>query len=231
MAMTLNVQADVVNIDSDTPQPSDIFLVDTNVWLWQTYSRYSVPNLESSDFARFADLDRQRARSEAQRVQKKLSKYLPYIKKALNAGATIVYSGLMLSELAHVIETTEFKIYKNSNNLGSLTLKEYRNTLPREREEVVAEVQSVWSQVEGLAISADLMVNEKVTQFALARFETQSLDGYDLFIIEAISQAGTGQVRIITDDQDYATVSNIQVFTANGNAISEARRLNKLLRR
>ena len=229
MAMTLNVQADVVNIDSDTPQPSDIFLVDTNVWLWQTYSRFSVPNLESSDFARFADLDRQKARSEAQRVQKKLSKYLPYIKKALNAGATIVYSGLMLSELAHVIETTEFKIYKNSNNLGSLTLKEYRNTLPREREEVVAEVQSVWSQVEGLAISADLMVNEKVTQFALARFETQSLDGYDLFIIEAISQAGTGQVRIITDDQDYATVSNIQVFTANGNAISEARRLNKLM--
>lgn len=224
MAMTLNVQADVVNIDSDTPQPDDIFLVDTNVWLWQTYSRYSVPNLAQSDLGRFSTTSPQ----ELQKLQRKIARYLSYIKKVLIAGATIVYSGLMLSELAHVIETTEFEIYKNRNNQRNLKLKEYRNTLPNEREEVVAEVQSVWSQVEGLAISADLMVNEKVTQAALARFESQSLDGYDLFIIEAISQAGAGQVRIITHDQDYATVNNIQVFTANGNAISNARRLNKL---
>lgn len=229
MTIPLNVQADVIDIDSDTPQPSDIFLVDTNVWLWQTYSRFSIPDIERSDFGRFSDTDPLKARGEARKVQENLSRYLPYIKKARIAGATIVYSGLMLSELAHVIETTEFKIYKNRNNIRELSLKKYRNTLPNERDEVVAEVQSVWSQVEGLAISADLMVNEKVTQAALARFESQSLDGYDLFIIEAIIQAGAGQVRIITSDQDYATVSNIQVFTANGNAISNARRLNKLM--
>jgi hypothetical protein len=174
MTIPLNVQADVIDIDSDTPQPSDIFLVDTNVWLWQTYSRFSIPDIERSDFGRFSDTDPLKARGEARKVQENLSRYLPYIKKARIAGATIVYSGLMLSELAHVIETTEFKIYKNRNNIRELSLKKYRNTLPNERDEVVAEVQSVWSQVEGLAISADLMVNEKVTQAALARFESQS---------------------------------------------------------
>jgi hypothetical protein len=229
--IALNVQADVIDIASDNPQPNDIFLVDTNVWLWQTYFRFSVPNLTRSDFARFADVNPQKAQNQARIVQRNLSKYLPYIKKVLNAGATIAYSGLMLSELAHVIETTEFKIYKNRNSLYSLALKEYRNTLPNERANVVAEVQSVWSQVEMIGVSADLLINDKVTKAALTRFETQSLDGYDLFIIEAISQAGTGQVRIITDDKDYVTVNNIQVFTANGDSISEARRLNKLLRR
>jgi len=231
MTIALNVQADVIDIASDSPQPDDIFLVDTNVWLWQTYSRFSVPNLTRSDFARFADVNPRKAESEARRVQRNLSKYLPYIKKALKAGATIAYSGLMLSELAHVIETTEFKIYKNRNNLSALILKDYRNTLLEERANVVAEVQSVWSQVEMIGVSADLLVNDKVTKAALARFETQALDGYDLFIIEAISQAEAGQIRIITDDKDYVTVNNIQVFTANGDSISEARRLGKLLTR
>lgn len=223
MAMTLNVQADVVHIDSDTPQPSDIFLVDTNVWLWQTYSRYSVPNLAQSD------LSLSSSHQDLRRLQRKTAKYLTYIKQASITGAILVYSELMLSELSHVIETTEFKIYKSRNNLPNLSLKEYRNNFPNERSDVVDEVQSVWRQVEQFAVPANLMVNNQVAQSALTRFETQSLDGYDLFIIEAINRAGAGQVRIITDDQDYVTVSNIQVYTANGNAISEARRLNKLL--
>ena len=223
MAMTLNVQADVVDIDSDTPQPSDIFLVDTNVWLWQTYSRYSVPNLAQSD------LSLSSSQQYLRRLQGKIAKYLTYIKQASITGAILVYSELMLSELAHVIETTEFKIYQSRNNLAQLSLKEYRNNFPNERSDVVDEVQSVWRQVEQFAVPANLMVNNQVAQSALTRLETQSLDGYDLFIIEAINRAGAGQVRIITDDQDYVTVNNIQVFTANGNAISNARRLNKLL--
>ncbi|ELS34839.1 MULTISPECIES: hypothetical protein [Pseudanabaena] len=222
MTITLNVQADVVDINSDTPQPSDIFLVDTNIWLWQTYSRYSVPNLAQSALSLSSSQD-------LRRLQRKIAKYLTYIKKASITGAILVYSELMLSELAHVIETTEFKIYQSRNNLAQLTLKEYRNNFPTERSDVVDEVQSVWRQVEQFAVPANLMVNNQVAQSALTRFETQSLDGYDLFIIEAINRAGAGQVRIITDDQDYVTVNNIQVFTANGNAISNARRLNKLL--
>jgi hypothetical protein len=57
------------------------------------------------------------------------------------------------------------------------------------------------------------------------------VDGYDLLILEAISRAGTGQIQVITDDMDYATVPNIQVFTSNGRVIQAAIAQGKLLYR
>jgi hypothetical protein len=96
---------------------------------------------------------------------------------------------------------------------------------------MVAEVQSAWSQVEAIAASADLKINDAIAKSALNRFQTQAVDGYDLLILEAISRAGAGQVRVITDDMDYATVPNIQVFTSNRNVIQTASQQGKLLRR
>jgi hypothetical protein len=41
----------------------------------------------------------------------------------------------------------------------------------------------------------------------------------------------TLSVRVITDDMDYATVPNLQVFTSNRNVIQTASQQGKLLRR
>ncbi|WP_309740879.1 MULTISPECIES: hypothetical protein [unclassified Chamaesiphon] len=50
MTIQFDVQAEVVDILSDRPQQSDIFLVDTNVWVWQTYPNamdyVTVPNIQ-----------------------------------------------------------------------------------------------------------------------------------------------------------------------------------------
>jgi Ran GTPase-activating protein (RanGAP) involved in mRNA processing and transport len=103
----------------------------------------------------------------------------------------------------------------------SLKIKEYQHNYHTERANVVAKAQSAWSQVEAIAASADLQINAAIAKSALNRFQTQAVDGYDLLILEAISRAGAGQVRVITDDMDYATVPNIQVFTSNRNVIQE----------
>ncbi len=229
MKIELNVQAEVIDITTDNPQPNESFLVDTNVWLWQTYSRFSEPQLSRSDFGRFSDTDPRKARNEAEKVQNKIAKYIPYIKKARVAGARIFYSGLILAELAHLIEKTEHEIYKNKNRQPSLTLKEYRHNLPNERANVIAEVQSVWAQVEGIGISADFTINSEATQAFLARFQTQALDGYDPFLLEAIKQSVSGKIQVITHDMDYVTVDNILVLTANGESLSAAQRLGRLL--
>ena len=42
MAIALRVEAEVVDIGADAPLPSDIYLVDTNVWYWTAYSKASV---------------------------------------------------------------------------------------------------------------------------------------------------------------------------------------------
>jgi len=207
MPINLTIQAEVIDIRSDTPRQDDIFLVDTNVWLWQTYTN---------------------AIASSRNAPNKIRAYTPYLSKARRNGATLVYSGLILSELTHVIEKTERQIY-NQRTGSTLDAKEYRHNYPAERANVIAEVESAWKQVEGLAVPIDLPVNEEITSASLARFKTQALDGYDLLILEAISRAGADQVKVITDDMDYAVVPDIQVFTINGLVIQQATAQRKLL--
>lgn len=206
MVVTLNVQADVIDIRTDTPKQNDIFLVDTNVWFWQTYTNATV----SSRFA-----------------PTKISEYSTYLNSALSNGATLTYSGLILAELAHIIEKTEREIYIQSH--GFLKPKEYRHNFPGERVKVVSEVQSAWSQIKALAAPVNLTVDDATTDAALNRFKTQAVDGYDLLILEAISKAGVGQVKILTDDMDYAVVPGVQVFTSNSYVIQTATMQSKLV--
>ena len=216
MTIQFDVQADVVNILSDRPQQSDIFLVDTNVWVWQTY-----PN----------------AKTSSRTAPTKIREYGAYLKAARQNGATLAYSGLTLAELAHVIERTECDIYNKKNNFTKqngleVKTKEFRHNYPHERDKVVKLVQTAWMQIQYFAVPLDeLTIDESTTNAALARFQTQALDGYDLFILEAIHKANPGQVKVLTDDGDYATVPNIQLFTSNIQVIELAKAQCKLLRR
>lgn len=208
MVVNLNIQAEIVNIITDTPRQDDIFFVDTNVWFWQTYTN---------------------AGFSSQRFNPRY--YMRYLQQALVNGATLTYSGLILAELAHTIEQTEYKIYLQSHGLDKdlLPLKEYRHNYPNERQRVVTEVQLSWSQVKAFAVPVELTVDDETTDAALNRFQTQAVDGYDLLLLESINKAEAGKVKIITHDMDYAVVPDIQVFTSNNRVIQTARRQQKLV--
>jgi hypothetical protein len=207
MTVNLNIQADVIDIRNDIPQKSDIFLVDTNVWFWQTYTN---AGFNAKPY-----------------TLKKISNYSNYLNLALSNGSTLTYSGLTLAELAHIIEKTEYDIYVQSN--GYLPIKEYRHNYPKERANVIAEVQFTWRRIKKIAIPLNLTVDDATTDAALKRFQTQAVDGYDLLLLEAISRAGAGTVKIITDDLDYSVVPGIQIFTSNNNVIQEATKQTKLI--
>jgi predicted nucleic acid-binding protein len=199
------IQADVIDINADTPRSSDIFLVDSNVWFWLTY---------------------QTASHSAAKYQ--LSDYPNYVKKSLTVGSKICSSGLSLAELGHRIEKTEYDIYSKIN-VSEIQTKEYRHNLPAERSRIVSQVEAAWGQVKTLAQPLDLTIDDPTTDAALLRFKTKKLDGYDLFILESMKTCGV--VQIITDDGDFSTVPGIQVFTANRNVINAARIQRKLLSR
>jgi len=82
-----------------------------------------------------------------------------------------------------------------------------------------------------LASSADLMVDERLAETAANHFQSVALDGYDLFLLEAIRQTGIRPVQVLTDDMDYATVPNILVFTGNGLAVQCAAEQGQLMSR
>jgi hypothetical protein len=74
-----------------------------------------------------------------------------------------------------------------------------------------------------------LLIDDAATDAALARLSTQQVDGYDLFLLEAMSTAGVKQVQ--TDDGDYCTVPGIEVFTANARVVAAARTAGLLISR
>lgn len=204
MAISYTIQAHVVDIAADAPRTTDAFLVDSNVWYWMTY-----PN----------------AGNAARPYQ--LSDYPQYVNRALAIGSRVCHTGLSLAELSHLIEKTEREIYEKW--VAPIESKEYRHNLPDERSRIVKEVQAAWGQVKGLAALVDVAVDDPTTDAALVRLQNQQVDGYDLFILEAMTRCGITQV--LTDDGDFATVPGIQVFTSNRTVLQAASSQGRMLRR
>lgn len=200
MTVKYTVRADVIDIKTDSPQKGDIFLVDTNVWYWETYppaTGFLIPYQ---------------------------SIYSNYITDTFTVGATLCCSGLSLAELAHLIEKEEKKLSSHR----SIKNKEYRHNYPSERARIVSLVQTAWNQVKNIyAVQINVTLDENTVDNALTQFSTQCLDGYDLFILESMKQESIN--KIITDDGDYVTVPGLQVFTANPGAIAAARNQGKLI--
>ncbi|RDS92595.1 PIN domain-containing protein [Pseudomonas fluorescens] len=202
MAVAYNIQADIVDITTDTPRKEDSFVVDTNVWYWMTYSKASMG---------------------AQPYQ--IKHYPVYTSDALGVGSTIYQSGLSLAELTHLIEKAERDIYAAKN--PKITTKTYRHNLPAERSRVCLEVQAACSQVLSLSSSLNLNIDAALSTSAINRFSNEKVDGYDLFILE--SMAANGVIQIVTDDGDFTTVPGIRVFTANKNVLAAAKAQGRLV--
>jgi predicted nucleic acid-binding protein len=213
MAINHIIEAQVVDITVDTPKPEDVFLVDTNVWYWMTYTRASQNTRPPLPYQSML--------------------YPKYTNDALSIGSKIFKSGLTLAELTHLIERSEYEIFAMANRAifpdPKKFNKEFRHSYNAERSQVVAEIQAAWSQVTSMAHPLTLTIDSSTASAALFRLQTEKVDGYDLYILE--SMKNNGVVQIITDDGDYATVTGIQVFTANTKIIAEARQQTKLLTR
>lgn len=207
MAIDYSIHAEVVDIRSDIPKPGDAFFIDTNVWYGMTYDRASHADQPPKPY--------------------QIRDYPAYIGKARKAGARLCRCGLSLAELAHLIEKAEREIFFRTN--GKIGTKEFRHNRLAERTDVVEEAQTAWGQIKAIGAPIALLVDEMTTDAALTRFRTQPIDGYDLFLLEAIAKAGITQ--IITDDGDFATIPMIQVFTSNHNVIKAAQNQAKLVKR
>jgi hypothetical protein len=75
MKISYTVQAEVIDINSDTPNKNDVFLVDTNVWYWLTYTKASTS-------------------SQAYQV----TDYPNYLSQAISIQSSLRYCGLSLAE-------------------------------------------------------------------------------------------------------------------------------------
>lgn len=202
MPPAYTVAANVIDITNKSPKSTDVYLVDTNVWFWMTYPT---------------------ATHTAAHYQTTI--YPNFINQALNVGAKLLRVNLSLAELSHIIETTEHNIY--TQYVQQLNLKEYRHNIQPERQRIVANIDTCWQQIASLADLLPVEIEDVITNSALSRLQSENVDGYDLFILEAMKSHGV--VKVITDDGDFCTVSGIDVYTANRNVVQSARAQGKLI--
>lgn len=201
MALSLNVQASVLDIRSDSPKSNDVFLVDTNVWYWITYSRASL----SSSLYQVRD-------------------YPSYISQALRCGAKLFRVDLSFIELANIIEKDQYDVF---NAINPCKKKEYRYNYAIERARVVTEIESAWKQVEKCTQSLPISVDEQMLEGMKVTLKNYPIEGYDLCFVEALKQEGV--TGIITDDCDFTCIPGIQVYTANISAITAATTQGKIV--
>jgi predicted nucleic acid-binding protein len=206
MPPNLTIEAEVFDIRNDHPRNDESFLVDTNVWLWLTYVNAGTGPIAA----------------------RQVREYSAYLQKCLAKHCRLHFCGLTLAELSHQIEKTEREIYEEANG-ATLTTKEFRHNFPTERAYVTSEVQAAWAQVTALGDFLELTIDKDATNNAEARYAGNPIDGYDLFLHEAMKKANMSQ--ILTDDGDFATVPSLLVFTSNPNVISTAQKQGKFKKR
>lgn len=207
MAVSYNVQAEVVDLRSDAPRPEDAFFVDTNVWYWLTYTRCRTAYRGPRPY--------------------QVNEYPAYIKRARAAKAKLFTCGLCFSELANLIEKNELDIFRSSK--GQIEPKEFRHNEPAERQSVVTEIQNAWAMAKSLAGFVNVLLDEPITDKACQDITQHPADPSDLFMVENFIKAGISQ--IITDDGDFAIIPGLRVFTANRSVIQSARDQGRLILR
>lgn len=203
MAVNYTIQAEIIDITQDHPILEDKFMVDTNVWYWMYYTNASIAGKPYQ-----------------------VKDYPHYINKVLNANAKIFYSGLSFAELAHLIEKTEHEIFQQTHPTN-FRLKEYRHNYPQERQQVAAEIEAVFKAISAMAASITATIDNAMINTAIQKISSKTIDVYDLFILNSMQLHEIKQ--IITADGDFATISGIQVFTANNTVIQAAKMQGKLI--
>jgi hypothetical protein len=197
------VIADVVDITLDRPRPADVFLVDTNVWFWQTYTRAS--------------------QSGSPPTGRQVQVYPTYISRALKARSKLLRCGLSMLELAHAIERVEHEL----EGKGA-SAKDFRRVADA-RGKVVGEIRAAWSQVIRMAAPLNIALKDERLDGCINLLKTAPLDPSDSALIVTAMAADVKQV--LTDDADYSAVPGVTLFTGNRGVIEAARAQGKLVSR
>jgi len=184
---------DIDTQDISTIDKNAIFALDTNVLYWTHYSKASDAKLQVLPY--------------------QVTKYPNFIEKLLENGNTLVTTIFNITELMHLVETSEFKIYKAINNTR-IKKKAFRNQLA-ERAKYKSEIETMLLQInssyDGQIKLIDLKEDD-INNF-VTNITNNSCDVFDYFVIEHLKSLGIN--NFITDDRDFKSIDGINIYFAH----------------
>jgi predicted nucleic acid-binding protein len=140
--------------------------------------------------------------------------------------ATLAHTTLSFTEMASTIEAIACEHYARSH--PGVTRKQFRR-IAGERRVVRRAILASWQQINQFSAPLEIHVDTPISRAVLARTLHYPLDGYDALFLHTAHREGITQV--ISDDRDFVAVEGIQVFTAKGDVIDQARGVGKLVTR
>ena len=112
----------------------------------------------------------------------------------------------------HVVENSEFKIYKATNNTR-IKKKAFRN-IEQEREKYKNEIETILLQINESydgQIELIQLTESDINDF-VSNIKNNSCDIFDYIVIEYLKSKGVK--NFITDDRDFKTIDDINVYYA-----------------
>lgn len=205
MSINYTISADIYDISTDVPQKEDIIFVDTNVWFWLTYTKAS----------------------QVTSTTRSISSYITYINRALSISALLIYSPLVYAELAHTIAKSELDLFCSLNS-SQIKLKEFRNNYPTEWNNAINEINTAIGQIKCLGVPLSPPPDEKFMEEVCKCQKSygKHLDIYDIIYVKQMESERIS--KIITDDGDFSTIPNINMFTSNRNVLTLAQSARRL---
>lgn len=186
-------QCNIIDINKvDSIKIEDMsFGIDTNILYWMHYSKGS--------FAK----------------NYQTSIYPSFLANLIASGNTLYTTIYNISELLYIIERNEYKQFKNSTK-KKISKKVYRG-IPSQRESLKSEYKSVLNQVESIYKIHDFEINIVGVKSFTTELSSHLCDNFDYLIINELKKQGIN--NFITDDSDFKSIEDINLYTANNRII------------
>lgn len=165
-----------------------------NALIWTHYSKASSPHINKHPY--------------------QVIEYPNFISKLMSNGNKIVTTTLNITELCNVTEHNEYRIYKAINKISSLSFKDFRKIqtermhYKNEIDTMIMEIKAAYdNQIEIINVSDEIIENYK------KELCQNNCDVFDFIAIEHLKKLGIH--NYITDDKDFTTVSDINLYTTS----------------
>lgn len=174
------------------------FYLDTNVLYWYCYPRYST------------------VLTNFRRTQ--IQPYYDFVDRLVQNGNPILTSVYNISELLNVVEKNEYRIYQKLHEGISVNLKDLRN-MGEERKKLKSTLRIALNNVyETCNIVGNSIRKETFNKF-VDELESHRCDFFDYLSI--VDNVLNENLAVITDDEDFSSISQIEICTANERMLNE----------
>lgn len=173
------------------------FCLDTNVLYWYTYPRYT--------------------QLLTQNTQERAQNYYDFVDTLVGNGNPLLTTRYNITELINIVEKHEYDIFCAAHPEAPYTRKDFRK-IPDEREKLKRILKTTLSNVNSICRTVDFNFTEEILNNCVNTLEQHRCDVFDFAILSYYKE--NGHLNIITDDNDFASVDGINLYTANITSLS-----------